>query len=73
MTQDRFDPEAMLAAADDDATMFFGVPTMYERLAGAEELARLGSLRLCVSGSAPLNADLHRRIAAATGQVVLEH
>jgi hypothetical protein len=46
---------------------------MYERLAGAEELARLGSLRLCVSGSAPLNADLHRRIAAATGQVVLEH
>jgi malonyl-CoA/methylmalonyl-CoA synthetase len=70
--QDRFDPEAVLAAADDDATMFFGVPTMYERLAGAEGVARLGSLRLCVSGSAPLSADLHRRIAAATGQVVLE-
>lgn len=70
--QDRFDPESVLAAAEDGATMFFGVPTMYERLAGAERVARLGALRLCVSGSAPLNADLHRRIAEASGQVVLE-
>jgi len=69
---DRFDPESVLGAAERGATMFFGVPTMYERLANAERVARLGRLRLCVSGSAPLNADLHRRIAQETGQVVLE-
>jgi len=70
--QARFDVESVLGAATDGATMFFGVPTMYERLAEAEGLARLGALRLCVSGSAPLNADLHARIAERSGQVVLE-
>jgi malonyl-CoA/methylmalonyl-CoA synthetase len=70
--QDRFDVESVLGAATDGATMFFGVPTMYERLAEAEGVARLGALRLCVSGSAPLNADLHARFAERSGQVVLE-
>ena len=65
-----FDPEAVLG--DGDATMFFGVPTMYARLADAPGLERLGSLRLCVSGSAPLSAELHERIRAGSGQVVLE-
>jgi malonyl-CoA/methylmalonyl-CoA synthetase len=69
---DRFDPESVLAAASDGASMFFGVPTMYERLAETDGVARLGGLRLCVSGSAPLNAELHQRIAQRTGQVVLE-
>ena len=55
-----FDPEAVLRAVDDDdATMFFGVPTMYRRLAAAPGGERLAELRLCVSGSAPLPADLH--------------
>ena len=66
-----FDPEAVLAATA-GATMFFGVPTMYARLADAPGLERLGSLRLCVSGSAPLSAELHERIRAGSGQVVLE-
>ena len=66
-----FDPEAVLAAAD-EATMFFGVPTMYARLATADGLERLGKLRLCVSGSAPLSAELHERIRAASGQTILE-
>jgi malonyl-CoA/methylmalonyl-CoA synthetase len=52
--------------------MFFGVPTMYARLAEAPGVDRLGTLRLCVSGSAPLSADLHERIRERTGQVVLE-
>jgi malonyl-CoA/methylmalonyl-CoA synthetase len=69
---ERFEPEAVLDAAERGATMFFGVPTMYERLAGAPGLSRLGGLRLCVSGSAPLPADLHRRIELGSGQVVLE-
>jgi malonyl-CoA/methylmalonyl-CoA synthetase len=66
-----FDPEAVLAACA-EATMFFGVPTMYARLADAPGIERLRSLRLCVSGSAPLSADLHQRIRERTGQVVLE-
>jgi malonyl-CoA/methylmalonyl-CoA synthetase len=69
---DRFDPDSVLGAAEHGATMFFGVPTMYERLASADGVARLGALRLCVSGSAPLDAELHRRIEARSGQVVLE-
>jgi malonyl-CoA/methylmalonyl-CoA synthetase len=68
-----FDPEAVLsAAARDDTTMFFGVPTMYVRLVDAPGADRLSRLRLCVSGSAPLDADLHARIAARCGQIVLE-
>ena len=68
-----FDPEAVLRAVEDDgATMFFGVPTMYRRLVGAPGVERLGALRLCVSGSAPLPADLHGEILARCGQTVLE-
>ena len=69
--QPKFDPETVLAAAA-DATMFFGVPPMYTRLVNADGAERLGSLRLCVSGSAPLAADVHRQIAERCGQSVLE-
>jgi malonyl-CoA/methylmalonyl-CoA synthetase len=66
-----FDAEAVLSACT-DATMFFGVPTMYARLADAPGLERLGSLRLCVSGSAPLAPDLLARIRDRSGQTILE-
>ena len=69
--QRTFDPEAVLTACG-EATMFFGVPTMYARLAESPGVERLGTLRLCVAGSAPLSADLHQRIRERTGQVVLE-
>jgi malonyl-CoA/methylmalonyl-CoA synthetase len=69
---ERFDPEAVLREAEDGATMFFGVPTMYGRLADAEGAERLGRLRLCVSGSAPLSPATHQRVAERCGQVVLE-
>ncbi len=42
------------AAAEHDATLFFGVPTMYHRLAASSRAGELGRLRLCVSGSAAL-------------------
>ncbi len=42
--QRSFDPEQVLSAAADDATMFFGVPTMYSRLARAPGAQRLGSI-----------------------------
>jgi malonyl-CoA/methylmalonyl-CoA synthetase len=70
---ERFDAEAVLAEAEDPATtLLFGVPTMYTRLAEAPGAERLAGLRLCVSGSAPLGPDLHRRVRERTGQVVLE-
>jgi malonyl-CoA/methylmalonyl-CoA synthetase len=69
----RFDADAVLdAVAAHDATLFFGVPTMYARLAGSPRLAELGRLRLCVSGSAPLPPAVFDRLAAGSGQRVLE-
>ncbi|HEY7947844.1 MAG TPA: AMP-binding protein, partial [Acidimicrobiales bacterium] len=52
--------------------MFFGVPTMYHRLAGSPRVGELSRLRLAVSGSAPLAPDLHRRISEEGGSDVLE-
>lgn len=73
----RFSPEAVATALDGPATMLFAVPTMYHRLAAAAEtdqaVARaLGRARLLVSGSAALTTYDHDRIAAATGQRVVE-
>ena len=68
-----FDPDAVLSGlGDHDATLFFGVPTMYHRLADHPDVSALGLLRLCVAGSAPLSADLHSRLTEATGAAVLE-
>lgn len=69
----RFDAGAVLdAVRDHAATLFFGVPTMYARLAASPRVAELARLRLCVSGSAPLPASLFERIAELAGQRVLE-
>lgn len=71
LLQRGFDTEAVLTAAA-DATLLFGVPTMYSRLAVADGADRMASLRLCVSGSAPMSAGLHAQVLASCGQVVLE-
>jgi malonyl-CoA/methylmalonyl-CoA synthetase len=69
----RFDSAEVLDAVQaHDATMFFGVPTMYARLADHARAAELARLRLCVSGSAPLPAQLFARIEELSGQRVLE-
>ena len=60
----------MLGAAA-DATLLFGVPTMYHRLAATGRAHELAGLRLCVSGSAPLAADLWRHLAGE-GVSILE-
>ncbi len=68
-----FDPAAVAdEAAAAPASLFFGVPTMFHRLLGSGHLAALARLRLCVSGSAPLAADLHRRCSGVLGSAVLE-
>ena len=69
----RFDVDSVLdAASSHDASLFFGVPTMYHRLAESSRVGELARLRLCVSGSAPLPAELHRALAERGGQKVLE-
>jgi malonyl-CoA/methylmalonyl-CoA synthetase len=73
----RFTPEHLVAAASRDATMIFGVPTMYKRLGDAAEadpaIARaLAGVRLLVSGSAALPASEHRRIERLTGKKIFE-
>lgn len=58
-----FDVGSVLDSSDSHgATMFFGVPTMYHRLAESGRAAELARLRLAVSGSAPLAAALHARL-----------
>jgi malonyl-CoA/methylmalonyl-CoA synthetase len=54
------------------ATLFFGVPTMYQRLRETGHASALSGLRLIVSGSAPLPAELAARIEETTGQMPLE-
>jgi malonyl-CoA/methylmalonyl-CoA synthetase len=69
----RFSVDGVLdAAATHGGTLFFGVPTMYHRLAQSPRAGELARLRLCVSGSAPLPAELHRALAERAGQRVLE-
>jgi malonyl-CoA/methylmalonyl-CoA synthetase len=73
----RFSPEGVARELNEGATMLFGVPTMYHRIAealpGDPELAKaLGRARLLVSGSAALPVHDHERIAAATGRRVIE-
>ncbi|MFI9765991.1 acyl-CoA synthetase [Streptomyces sp. NPDC052415] len=73
----RFSPEGVARELDAGATMLFGVPTMYHRIAQAlpddPALTRaLGTARLLVSGSAALPVHDHERIAAATGRRVIE-
>ena len=57
-------------------TLFFGVPTMYNRLVSMSDDSRRGcdlsSMRLWVSGSAPLTAATFERFAARFGHRLLE-
>ncbi len=71
----RFESQTVANALAGDATMLFGVPTMYHRLAAEADgdIARgLSKARLLVSGSAALPAADHERIRKATGQRIVE-
>jgi malonyl-CoA/methylmalonyl-CoA synthetase len=72
----KFEPRGV-AAALDQSSVLYAVPTMYHRLAEAaeqDETVRRGlaSARLLVSGSAALPAREHARIERLTGQRVCE-
>lgn len=73
----RFATQGVARELESGATMLFGVPTMYHRIAealpGDPRLAKaLAGARLLVSGSAALPVHDHERIAAATGRRVIE-
>ena len=74
---ERFDPRTVWETLDQEAcTLFMGVPTMYQRLSQAWESLpakpRLASLRVFVSGSAPLSEPLFHRFREQTGHTILE-
>ncbi len=56
------------------ATLFPGVPAMYVAVAHHAERQRLdiGSLKVCVSGGAPLPREVHDRFVRATGAKLVE-
>lgn len=63
-------PEAYAQA---QGTLYFGVPTVWSRIAAADDAARaLATARLLVSGSAPLPVPVFDRLAASTGHQVVE-
>lgn len=63
-------PEAYAATP---GSMYFGVPTVWSRVAAAPEAARaIGRARLLVSGSAPLPAPVFEAIAGLAGQAPVE-
>ncbi|MFC8530267.1 acyl-CoA synthetase [Nocardia sp. NPDC057227] len=63
-------PEAYAAAG---GTLYFGVPTVWSRIAEDEESARkLAEARLLVSGSAPLPVPVFRKLHELTGHAPVE-
>ena len=66
-------PEAYAAAARSGGSLYFGVPTVWSRLAADATSARaLSSARLLVSGSAPLPVPVFERLAELTGHAPIE-
>jgi malonyl-CoA/methylmalonyl-CoA synthetase len=69
----KFDLDAIFATLP-SATVMMGVPTFYTRLLADPRLdaETTRSIRLFVSGSAPLLAETHREWQAKTGHAILE-
>ncbi len=60
------------AAAQHEATLLFGVPTMWTRLVDHDRVGELAKLRLCVSGSAPLSPQVWNALRDRAGQSIVE-
>jgi malonyl-CoA/methylmalonyl-CoA synthetase len=69
----KFDPEEILSLMP-QATMLMGVPTFYVRLLQSPHLDEqaVASIRLFISGSAPLLAETHTEFQTRTGHAILE-
>ena len=60
------------AVAAHGSSLMFGVPTMWVRFAASPGWRELAALRLCVSGSAPLDPSTFAALAEGIGSPVLE-
>ncbi|MBJ7502054.1 MAG: AMP-binding protein [Sphingopyxis sp.] len=71
----RFDAkQALEAITRTKTTALPGVPTMYRALLDHPDLAKtdFSSLRVCISGGAPMPAELREKFVAATGASLVE-
>lgn len=71
----RFDAkQALQAITRTKATALPGVPTMYQALLDHPDLPKtdFSSLRICISGGAPMPAELRDKFVAATGASLVE-
>jgi long-chain acyl-CoA synthetase len=71
----RFEIDAIMASLTrDKPTMLHAVPTIYGAIATAAEKHRadISSLRVCVSGGAPLPAEIRERFQTLTGCRIIE-
>ncbi len=69
----RFDPKATIARLP-QASVFMGVPTLYVRMLGEAALTKkaCASMRLFISGSAPLLTETFQAWKERTGHTILE-
>ncbi len=66
--------EVMEAIDRERPTIFIGVPTMYSALNGLRDLGKydISSLNFCISGGAPLPAEVQRQFEETTGCTLVE-
>jgi len=72
---EKFDPRRVWRTIEEEqCTLFMGVPTMYHRLLNEWDKMKsnLGSMRVFISGSAPLSENLFDRFEKAIGFRILE-
>ncbi len=73
LLRERFDVSDVIATLRASrATMFFGVPTMYVRILAHARPGPFPAVRLFVSGSAALAANVHEAFAARFDAAILE-
>ena len=71
----RFEPAKALSAIQRNrATVFCGVPTMYQTLLANPEIGKydLTSIRVCISGASPLPPQVQKRFMQVTGGLLAE-
>ncbi len=66
--------EVLEAIEHERPTIFIGVPTMYSALNAVRDIDRydISSLEFCISGGAPLPAEIQRRFEDMTGCTLVE-
>ncbi len=75
LMHERFDPEAVMSALERERmTLLMGVPTFYHRFLGLppDRKFDLSSMRLFISGSAPLREETFRSFQERFGHTILE-